>query len=103
MIDYSGSSRYIVVSYHIYNGIVGMNELEEALRKRFGSHFFNLRNYLITRGLADAGVEPTESDKKALSEDRVPPSLMTDGVHFTTDGYRLIAAQVYAKMQELEY
>ena len=48
-------------------------------------------------------MEPTESDKKALSEDRVPPSLMTDGVHFTTDGYRLIAAQVYAKMQELEY
>ncbi|MBQ4305479.1 MAG: SGNH/GDSL hydrolase family protein [Bacteroidales bacterium] len=103
MIDYSGSSRYIVVSYHIYNGIVGMNELEEALGKRFGNHYFNLRNYLITKGLADAGVEPTESDKKALSEDRVPPSLMTDGVHFTTDGYRLIAAQVYAKMQELEY
>ena len=58
---------------------------------------------MVTRGLADAGLEPTQEDNDSIAKGQVPPQMMTDGCHFTTKGYEEIAKLVYNKIVELGY
>lgn len=58
---------------------------------------------MVTNGLADAGLVPTQKDKDSIAKGQVPPQLMIDGTHFTTLGYKEIATLVYLKMKELGY
>lgn len=107
MINYSQSNRYIIISFHIPNGTIKtidkMKEMEDSLSNYFGKHFINLREYMVTQGLSDAGLIPTQEDKDSIVKGRVPPQIMTDGCHFTTKGYEGIARIVYSKMKELNY
>lgn len=107
LIEYSNSERYIVISQHIPNAVNNtipkLIEMEDSLSQRFGKNFINLRNYLVERGLKDAGLKPTKADFDSISKGAVPPQLMKDGIHFTKKGYKLIADLVYDKMQELDY
>lgn len=107
MIAYSKSKRYIVISFHKPNGVMKtisrMKEMEDSLNQSFGKHYINLREYMVTRGLSDAGLEPTQEDKDSIGKGQVPPQMMTDGCHFTTKGYEEIAKLVFEKMKELGY
>ena len=107
MIAYSKSKRYIVISFHKPNGVMKtisrMKEMEDSLNQCFGKHYINLREYMVTRGLADAGLEPTQEDNDSIAKGQVPPQMMTDGCHFTTKGYEEIAKLVYNKIVELGY
>ena len=107
MIKYSQSNRYVIISFHTPNGVIKtidrMKEMEDSLSNCFGKHFINLREYMITKGLSNAGLVPTQEDRDSIVKGRVPPQLMKDGCHFTTKGYREIAKVVYAKMKELNY
>lgn len=107
MIAYSKSGRYIVISFHNPNRAMGtisrMKEMEDSLSQCFGKHFINLRKYMVTRGLADAGLQPTQADRDSIAKGKVPPRLMTDGTHFTSTGYNEIAKLVFGKMKELGY
>ena len=107
MIEYSKSKRYIVISFHKPNGVIKtisrMREMEDSLNQCFGKNYINLREYMVTHGLTDAGLEPTQEDKDSIAKGQVPPQLMTDGTHFTTNGYEEIAKLVYKKMGELGY
>lgn len=76
-----------------------MKEMEDSLCQSFGKHYINLREYMVTNGLADA----TQKDKDSIAKGQVPPQLMIDGTHFTTLGYKEIATLVYLKMKELGY
>ena len=69
----------------------------------YGHIEINLREYMVTNGLADAGLVPTQKDKDSIAKGQVPPQLMIDGTHFTTLGYKEIATLVYLKMKELGY
>ena len=80
-----------------------MKEMEDSLFQSFGKHYINLREYMVTNGLADAGLVPTQKDKDSIAKGQVPPQLMIDGTHFTTLGYKEIATLVYLKMKELGY
>lgn len=80
-----------------------MKEMEDSLNQSFGKHYINLREYMVTRGLSDAGLEPTQEDKDSIGKGQVPPQMMTDGCHFTTKGYEEIAKLVFEKMKELGY
>lgn len=107
MITYSQSNRYIVISFHTTNApiptISRMMEMEDSLGHAFGKHFINLRGYLVKSGIKDAGLTATREDEDSISRGQVPPQLMIDGCHFTSDGYRLIAQLVYNKMKKLGY
>lgn len=70
-----------------YNSIAAINS---ALSAAYGSRYVDVRRYLIDHGLADAGITPTAGDTTAISEDRIPPSLHIDTIHFTTAGYNAV-------------
>lgn len=107
MIAYSESQRYIVISFHkpntVINNIPRMKQMEDSLRHEFGEHFINLRQYMITRGLADGGLKPTKEDLESIAKGQVPPQLLSDKTHFTNIGYKEIARLVFEKMRELGY
>ena len=107
MIKYSKSMRYIVISFHKPNGVMKtisrMKEMEDSLNQSFGQHYINLREYMVNKGLTDAGLEPTQEDKDSIAKGQVPPQMMTDGCHFTTKGYEEIAKLVFDKIKELGY
>ena len=56
-------------------------EINEAMREEAGERWYDLRAAIIENGLDIVGVTPTADDLDAISEDRVPPSLMSDVTH----------------------
>lgn len=107
MIVYSRSNRYVVISFHKTNHVIAtiprMREMEDSLGLCFGRHYVNLREYMVTSGLDDAGYEPTQADRDSIAKGVVPPQLLVDDCHFTTTGYNLIAKLVFERMKELGY
>ena len=100
----AGKSKYIVVG--LTWGYTNANDnINNHLREAFGDNFLDLKAYLASeQALVDAGITPTEEDLARIAGGHVPTSLIfSDGVHFTSAGYTLIAQQVYQKMLELGY
>ena len=107
MVRYGGSERYLIVGFHIPNyaipTISAMKEMEKTLKKAFGDHYINNREYMVRHGLKEAGLIATEEDKSALKEGKVPPSLMKDGVHFTDAAYGILAGEIVRRFKKLKY
>lgn len=78
-----------------YNTIVGLNA---DLATLYGTRFIDIRSYLISSGLADAGITPTSQDLTDIANDIVPLSLRADNVHLNTAGNALVAAKVAASL-----
>lgn len=78
-------------------------EVEAAMQAEYGAHYVNLREYLSSEGVYDAGIEPTENDLLQMEEGKIPDCLLSDDVHFTKQGYMVIAEKLYAHMKELGY
>lgn len=78
-------------------------ELEEALYETYGDKFLNIREYLSTQGIYDAGLKPSEEDLSRMEEGMIPTSLLADHIHFNAAGYRLIGNLMYERMNELGY
>ncbi len=100
----TGKSKYIVVG--LTWGYTNANDnINNHLREAFGEHFLDLKAYLASeQALADAGITPTQEDLARIAGGHVPTSLIfSDGVHFTSKGYELVAQQVYKKMVALGY
>ena len=94
--------KYIVVG--ITSGTAQERaQLEETMKEEYGEHYVNLREYLSTEGIYDAKIEPTQKDLEQMKEGKIPDSLLSDDVHFTKQGYMLIAGKLYASMKELGY
>ena len=74
---------------------------ESAMKYEFGRYFISLREYLSKYGLADAGLTPTDADIAAMANGKVPPQLLTDGVHFTSATKTVIGNMLYKKCVEL--
>ncbi|WP_155926223.1 hypothetical protein [Mycolicibacterium sp. CBMA 234] len=62
----------------------------DALAKTYGPRFVDLRSWLVSDGLAAAGVAPTAADTEAVAAGIVPPSLTVDGTHFTQAAYTAV-------------
>ena len=74
------------------------------LSEKFGDRFIDAKSYFSSeQSLADAGIIPTDEDIKAISEKKVPPSLLDDTLHFNDAGYKLLAKLVYDKLIELGF
>lgn len=94
--------RYIIVGLHTGTP-ADRAELEAAMTAEYGDHYINLREYMSTQGLADAGFNATEEDMQMMENGMTPASLLVDGVHFNAGGYELIGKLIYTRMDELGY
>lgn len=82
-----------------YNTIITTNA---SLKAAYPSNFLDIRAWLIANGLAMVGLTKTADDTSAISQDRIPPSLLAaDGLHFNAHGYKAIAIGVQAKIIDM--
>lgn len=81
-----------------YEQITTINSQLAAL---LGECYIDLRRWLIDSGLAAVGVTPTTDDNTAIAADAVPPSLTTDGVHFTTAAQTAIGTYLHSRLVTL--
>jgi chitodextrinase/lysophospholipase L1-like esterase len=104
----AAQKRYIIVGVHngtgeasgtlTYQKVIALNA---ALKALYGRRFVDYRPYLIAYGLADAAITATAADTTAIAEDRVPPSLLTDGLHLQLATRQIIAKLVGDREYEL--
>lgn len=75
-------------------GYAEVVDLNSQLRKLRPRNYVDLRGRMIREGLSIAGLTPTPADTIAISQDRIPESLMfTDGLHFNQIG-RNVASRI---------
>lgn len=67
----------------------------------FGRRFVAIRKYLIEFGLGDAGITPTEQDTTDIANGTIPTSLRSDAVHWTAQGYTILANLLFNRIKEL--
>ena len=107
MIDYMSpiNKKYIVIGiHHLVSTVTETFEtIEKNMSIHFGRHFINQRKYMLEYGLSDVGITPTVEDTTAISQGKIPPSLLYDEVHYNNKGYNIIANLVSERGKELGY
>ncbi len=98
----ANKDRYIIVGLHTGTA-ESRNALETAMKNEYGAHYINLRDYMATQAMSDAGLIPTDEDKELMRKGSAPKSLMSDSVHFNGIGYELIGRLIYRTMDDLGY
>lgn len=98
----ANQDRFIIVGLHTGNR-ENRRELEEAMQEEYGDQYINLREYMATQAMTDAGLEPTAQDLAMMEQGATPASLLSDTVHFNANGYELIGKLIYNTMDELGY
>lgn len=74
------------------------------MTEEYGDKYINLREYMSTDAMSDAGLTPSQSDISAMEGGNVPPSLLSeDLLHFNSDGYEIIGRLVFNRMEHLGY
>lgn len=118
------AGRYLIIGMTTGDN-ASRKELEEAMVNEYGDKYINLREYFTGKDingelentadinrilsgdiLLDAGrygIRFTDEDKKEMKEGKVPACLRSDDIHYNNAGYRLLAAIVYERMQQLNY
>lgn len=106
MVDYENyiDKKYIVLGLHINNTInKDIDTVNMMFLREFGVHFINVKEYMVKYGLVDANIAPTEIDNEYINNGNVPPSLMSDNIHWTGEANKIIAKLIYEKGVELGY
>lgn len=78
-------------------------QLESLMETAFGEKYVNLRELMSTNGLKLANISPTTEDLTAMETGAIPPSLLSDKVHFNAKGYEVIGKIVFHRMEQLGY
>lgn len=78
-------------------------ELEAAMQKEFGDRYINLREYMSTKAMEDAGKQATPNDLVMLEQGSTPQSLLSDKIHLSGPAYELTGKLIYERMDELGY
>lgn len=63
-----------------YNQVIAINNWIAAT---YPNQYLDVRRWLIDKALAAMGLSPTGVDTTAISEDRIPPQLLSDSTHMT--------------------
>lgn len=107
MIDYMSpiNKKYIVIGvHHLVSTVTETFEtIEKNMSIHFGRHFINQRKYMLEYGLSDARITPTAEDITAISQGKIPPSLLYDDVHYNDKGYNILATLASERGKELGY
>ena len=82
-----------------------LDAVDTAMMQAFGNRYINVRKYLMEDGLSDAGITPTQEDKRSINNGRVPDSFTSarGGVELNGKAYTLIGKLVYDRMNSLGY
>ena len=96
------NTRYVVIGLTA-KSINGVEAINQILGKKYGKHFLDIRKYILTYGLEDVNITPTEQDLADIAEGQIPTSLRTDNVHLNQHGYTIVGTQVYTKGKSLGY
>lgn len=99
--------RYIVIGLpDRADGVwIDKEHLETRMLSEFGDHYINLRSYLLSDALKDAGIAPTSSDQSRLSNNEIPYSLLAskNSAELNATSYKLLGGVVYDRMESLGY
>ena len=68
----------------------------------YGSHYLNVREYLVTNGLSQASITPSAQDLTDISNDTPPTDLRYDWLHPNAAGYTVIAKYVNQNISLLQ-
>ena len=99
-ISFSDTENFLCIGLHSRTGYdeALFIALESDMVKAFGSRYINLRKYLVTNALGDAGITPTAADNNAIALGNCPPSLLADTIHFNDIGYGLVSNLIYQRI-----
>lgn len=84
-------------------GTAGLNDvlaLNDTLRSAYPREYVEMRGRMISQGLALADVAPTAGDTTAIADDRIPDSLLADGLHFNDAGRTACAAILHDELTQ---
>ncbi len=99
----ANQDRFIIVGLHTGTR-ESRRKLEEAMQEEYGDRYINLREYMATKALKDAGMEPTGDDFVLMAQGATPYSLMVeDCLHFNATGYTLVGNLIFDTMNKLGY
>lgn len=110
MIDFISPARKRVVVLSVTNSPdegIGTERYElfqavnEQLRVMAGECFLDVRRYMIDHGLDAVGITPTTEDAAAVAADCIPPSLTSDGIHFTGPAQSVIGDWLHSELSGL--
>ncbi|MEE0835767.1 MAG: dockerin type I domain-containing protein [Clostridia bacterium] len=97
------NDRYIIIGLHTTTPSY-RDDLEGLMVEEYGDKYINLREYMATDAIYDAGLEPTQDDLYRMQMGYTPFSLLAiDELHFNATGYELIGKLVYNRMESLGY
>ena len=82
-----------------------MDSIDTAMLQAFGSHYINLRKYLIEDGLRDANMTATKEDTTNIGQGSVPSSFRSNagGADLNAAAYDLVGKLVYSRMESLGF
>ena len=80
---------------------VDLAAMEPTLQREFGARFINVREYLVTNAIYDAGITPTAQDLTDIANGIPPTSLRNDATHYNETGQKFIAKFVAARVLQL--
>lgn len=78
-----------------------VNELNERGENEIGSRFINVHDWLVNYGLSYCGLTATDEDTTAINNNKIPPSLLSDSVHYNEYGKQCIAHLVEERLKLL--
>ena len=104
----AGHSRYLVIGVTTATNdsagnMTHIGSVNTLLASTFPGHYFDVNAYLVASGCADASVVPDAQSLTEIAAGKVPHQLLSDGIHFTTASYGLVAAQVFARFDAVFY
>ena len=99
MIEYLGSTQYIIIGLTVTN----KDYINSELEKEFGANFFDVYKYLINYGLEDNVLTATSEDLEDIQNGLIPRQIRKDDVHYNNYGYYSKAMGIYLKGKDLGY
>ena len=108
----ANKDRYLIIGPYYLEGrwdagtTQDLNTFETAMLQAYGDHFINIRKYLCSDGLTDAGITSlSKQDKDDIDHGLVPSSLRStaDPSELNAVGYQLVGKVVFNRMDQLGY
>ena len=103
MLSFAGAEKFVILDFTAESMIKPVEQVNALMAQEYGANCIGIRNHLMTRGLDDAGISPTPSDLQDLGQNKIPGSLLVDGLHGTPAMNEIVAKQIYAKFVALGY
>ena len=107
MIDFTGSSKYIVIGLTAKSVLPQIKEVNEMLAKEFGEHFYDFSAYVLGMPVSKENNPFYVQDVNDVENGDIPTGLMKapgiDHIHGNEKFYALLGAEIYGRLKALNY